>query len=135
MIFWYVGFVVSLSSFFLSVTSLTSTRLHRFSISFPKTLLFISLKKSFSNEFFAFFRFSVLKSMYCLSQGDWLNFSTLRIFFIFKPRSKNSCKFDSATHTLSCLLTLGSVCLPNQLKLCIFRQSFCSNLRAYRSTP
>ena len=65
-----VGFEVSLSSFFSLVTSLTSTRLRKFSIVLPKTLLFISLKKSFSNEFLACFLFSVLKSMYCLSQGD-----------------------------------------------------------------
>ena len=68
--FWKVGFAVSLSSFFSLVTSLTSTRLRKFSIVLPKTLLFISLKKSFSNEFLACFRFSVLKSIYCLSQGD-----------------------------------------------------------------
>ena len=65
-----VDFEVSLSSFFSLVTSLTSTHFHKFSIGFPKTLLFISLKKSFSNEVLACFRFSVLKSIYCLSQGD-----------------------------------------------------------------
>ena len=47
----YVGFDVSLSSFFSLVTSLTSTLLCKFSIVFPKTLLFISLKESFPNEF------------------------------------------------------------------------------------
>ena len=84
----WVGFAVSLSSFFSLVTSLTLTRLHKFSIVLPKTLLFISLKKSFSNEFLACFHFSVLKSIYCLSQGDWSNFSTLWIFFILRPRSR-----------------------------------------------
>ena len=107
--------MVSLSSFFSSVTSLTSTRFHRFSIVLPNTLLFISLKKSFSNEFLAFFHFSVLKSMYCLSQGDWSNFSTLWILFSNQDPS-TAVGYDSATRTLSCLLMLGSVCLPNQLK-------------------
>ena len=65
-----VGFDVSLSSFFSLVTSLTSTLFLRFSIVLPKMLLFISLKKSFSNEFLACFFLSVLKLIYCLSQGD-----------------------------------------------------------------
>ena len=51
------GFEVSLSSFFSLVTSLTSTCLPKFFIVFPKTPLFISLKKSFSNEFLACFSF------------------------------------------------------------------------------
>ena len=51
------------------MTSLKSTLFRKFSMVFPKTELFISLKKSFSNEFLACFRFSVLKSIYCLSQG------------------------------------------------------------------
>ena len=77
-------------SFFSSVTGLTSTRLRKLSIVRPKMLLFISLKKSFANGFLACFHFSVLKSMYCLSQGDWLNSSTRGTVFIFKPRSKYS---------------------------------------------
>ena len=86
----YVGFDVSLSSFFSLVTSLTSTLFLRFSIVLPKTLLFISFKKSFSNEFLACFLFLVLKSMYYFSQGDWSNFSTLWIFLILRPRFKYS---------------------------------------------
>ena len=66
----YVGFDVSLSSFFSLVTSLTSTLFLRFSIVLPKTELFMSLKKSFTKVFLACFLFSVLKSIYCLSQGD-----------------------------------------------------------------
>ena len=39
--------------------------------------------------------------------------------------------FDSVTHTLSCLLTLGLVSLLSQSKCYIFRQSFCSTPKAY----
>ena len=53
----YVDFDVSLSSFFSLVTSLTSTLFLKFSIVFPKTLLFVSLKKSFSKVFLACFLF------------------------------------------------------------------------------
>ena len=76
-----VGIEVSFNSFFSLVTSLRSTLLRKFSHVLPKTLLFISLEKSFSNGFFAYFRFSVLKSIYYLSQGDWSNSSTLWTFF------------------------------------------------------
>ena len=48
-----VGFDVNFISFFSSVTSLTSTLFRRFSIVLPNTELFISLKKSFSNELLA----------------------------------------------------------------------------------
>ena len=102
----YVGFEVSLSSFFSLVTSLTSTLLRKFSIVFPKTILFISLKKSFSNEFLACFHFSVLKSIYCLSQGDLSNFST-RWTSLFSDRDLSRAGgYDSAIRTLSCLLML-----------------------------
>ena len=48
-----------------------SVRFRRFSIVFANAALFINLK-SFSNEFLAFFRCSVLKVMYgSSSQGDW----------------------------------------------------------------
>ena len=65
-----VGFDVNLTSFFSSVTNLTSTLYLRFSIVFPNTLLFISLKKSFSKLFLALVLLRVLKSMYCFSHGD-----------------------------------------------------------------
>ena len=53
----YVGFDVSLSSFFSLITSLTSTLFLRFSIVLPKTELFMSLKKSFSKVFFSMLPF------------------------------------------------------------------------------
>ena len=39
--------------------------------------------------------------------------------------------YDSVVHTPPCLLTLGSVCSPVQLKYCIYQQSFCSTHMAY----
>ena len=57
------GEAVSLESLFGLVTSLIFTRFGRFSIVFPKTALFISLKKSFSKSLEACFLFPVLKSM------------------------------------------------------------------------
>ena len=42
------------------------------SIVLRKTLLFVSLKKSFSNELLAAVRFCVLKSIYCFNQADCL---------------------------------------------------------------
>ena len=50
---------------FSSVTSLTFTLLRIFSIVLLNTLLFISVKRSFSNEFLAFVVLFVLKSVYC----------------------------------------------------------------------
>ena len=51
------GEAVSFFSGFTSFTSLTFTRFLRFSIVFPKTELFISLKKSFSKSLAAFYAF------------------------------------------------------------------------------
>src|SRR5437868_14721299 len=42
----------------------------RFSIALPKTLLFMSLKKSFSKSFFALARRAVFISIYGFIQGD-----------------------------------------------------------------
>lgn len=67
--------------FFPSVMSFTSTLFLISSVVLPKTLLFISLKKSFSNEFLVVVRFCVLKSMYCFNQGDCLNCNALWTFF------------------------------------------------------
>ena len=78
----------------------------------------MSLKKSFSNEFLACFRFSVLKSIYCLSQGDWSN-SILNELSLFSNQGQSIAEdSDNATHTLSCLLMLGLVCLLDRLKCC-----------------
>ena len=81
-----VGLDVSSRSFFSSFTNRTSTLLRMFSMVLPNTLSFISLKKSFSNTFFASALFCVLNSMYCFSHGDWLNLSTLWTFLIFRQR-------------------------------------------------
>ena len=76
-----VGFELYFDYFFPSVMSFTSTLFLISSVVLPKTLLFISLKKSFSNEFLVVVRFCVLKSMYCFNQGDCLNCNALWTFF------------------------------------------------------
>ena len=60
---------------------------------FPNMLLFINLKKSFSNEVFASFLLLVLKSIYCFNHGDCLNFRALCTLVTFKPKSMYSCRF------------------------------------------
>ena len=59
--------------------------LYFYSYVFPKTELFISFKKSFSNSFFASFLYLVFISMYVFNHAFWLNWITLRTFFSFKP--------------------------------------------------
>ena len=99
------------------VTSLMSTRLRKFSIVFPKTLLFISLKKSFLNEFLACFRFSVFEVDVLLKPKGIGQILALNGLSLFSNRDLNTAGgYDSATHTLSCLLMLGQVCLLSQLK-------------------
>src|SRR6266536_5677730 len=86
---------------------------------FPKTLLFISLKKSFSKSFLACFLFSVLKSMYFFIQGFWLNSNTLCILVIIKPASTACLRFLSCITYLSLLYTLGvSLVNPPHFMLC-----------------
>ena len=53
-----------------------------FSIIFLKTELFISLKKSFSNSFFASVLSLVFISIYGFNHASWLNWITLCTFFI-----------------------------------------------------
>ena len=48
-----------------------------FSVVFPKTALFMNLKKSFSKPSFCFFLRSVFISIYGFSQAFWLNVITL----------------------------------------------------------
>ena len=73
---------------------------------------------------FGFFRLSMLKLMYCLSQGIG-QILALYEFSLFSNQDLSTVGgYDSATHALSCLLMLGSVCLPNQLKFCIFGNLF-----------
>jgi len=68
-----LGFESNFSMDFSLVLSLTSTRFRIFSIVFPNTELFISLKKSFSKSFVAFVRSSVFTSMYGFNQASSLN--------------------------------------------------------------
>ena len=56
-----------------------------FSIVFPKNALFISLKKSFSKSFFAFFHSFVFISMYDFSKATLINLITLCSFFKTNP--------------------------------------------------
>lgn len=68
------------------VNNLTTLCLRTFSIVFPKTALFLSINKFFSNSFLADTRKCVFKSMYAFSQADCLNskirctFSILNLF-------------------------------------------------------
>ena len=59
---------LSLSSF-LASTSFTFTQLRKFSIVFPKTLLFMSLNRSFSKSLVAFFRSSCVHPYIGLHPG------------------------------------------------------------------
>ena len=97
---------------------------------FPNTELLMSLKKSFSNEFLESFHFSVLKSIYCLSQGDWSNLALggLSLFSNQDPCIADG--FASVKRTLSCLSMLELVYILSQLICYIFQQSFCSTPKA-----
>ena len=64
-----------------------------FSIVFPKTALFITLKMSFSNLFFAFLLSLVFISVYGFSKAFWLNLITLWIFFKSAPWFVDCFKF------------------------------------------
>ena len=67
------------------LTSLISLCFLTFSIIFPKTELFINLKKPFSKSCFAFYLRSVFISIYGFSQAFWLNLITLWTFFKANP--------------------------------------------------
>src|SRR6266536_2059956 len=114
-----VGFDTYLVNFSSSVINLTLILFRTFSMVFPKTLLFMSLKKSFSNSFLACFLFSVLKSMYFFIQGFWLNSNTLCIFVIINPASTACLRFLSCITYFSLSLRFGIslVNLPH-LMLC-----------------
>ena len=60
-----------------------------FSIVLSKTESFISLKKSFSNSFFASFLNLVLILMYCFNHAFWLNWITLCTLFSINPWFKS----------------------------------------------
>ena len=64
-----------------------------FSIVFPKTALFINLKKSFSKPLFAFYLSLVLISINSFSQPFWLNLINLWTFFKNNPWFNGYCKF------------------------------------------
>ncbi|PJE77295.1 hypothetical protein CI610_03789 [invertebrate metagenome] len=70
-----------------------STRDRTFSIVFPNTALFMSLKKSFSNSFLQDALLDVLNCMYGRNQGFCLNSKILWIFVIFRPSSMYNCRF------------------------------------------
>ena len=72
-----------------------------FSIVFPKTALFICLKKSFSESFFASVLSLLLISMYGFNHSSWLKLITLWTFFKIKPWFKASFKlFVLITYSL-----------------------------------
>ena len=66
---WKLGFDIKFFASFSLVISLISTIFRMLSIVFPKTELFISLKKSFSKVLVASALSHVLKSIYSLSHG------------------------------------------------------------------
>ena len=81
-----LGFAAGFFAFFSLLTSLMSTRFLIFSIVWPNTELFMSLKKSFSNSLFAFDLKLVFRSMYFFNHGLSSNLIPLCIFIIFSPR-------------------------------------------------
>ena len=82
---WQLGLETNCFLLLSDVTNFMSLWFLIFSIVFPKTELFISVKKSFSNSFFASFLYLLFISMYVFNHTFWLNWITLRTFFSFKP--------------------------------------------------
>ena len=82
---WYFGSETNLFLFSSVATNLISLWFLTFYIVFTKTALFISLKKSFSNLFFASFLNLVFMSMYDFKHAFWLNWITLRTLFSINP--------------------------------------------------
>ena len=83
-------------TFFSDVWLLTNrifTRFRTFSIVLPKTLLFMSLKKSFSNSFCALEWRFVFNSIYGFNHAFSSKEIPRWIFVSFKPRSKYCFKF------------------------------------------
>ena len=87
------GFAAHFFSGFWLLTNRIFTRLRIFSIVLPKTLLFMSLKKSFSNSFCALGRRFVFNSMYGFNHAFSSKEIPRWIFVSFKPRSKYCFKF------------------------------------------
>ena len=71
-----------------------------FSMVLPNTLLFIGLKKSFSNELLASVLFFVLKLMYCFNQGDCLILYA-PLLFLGRDQAINV-DFCNEAHSLFC---------------------------------
>ena len=93
MIIWFWQQIVSSPSHFCCYKfyiSVFSSIFH----SFPKTDLFIGLKKSFSRSFFGCFSWlGILSISGCFSHAFWLNLITLCIFFNASPWFKACSKF------------------------------------------
>jgi hypothetical protein len=79
-----------------------------FSIFFPNTELFISLKMSFSISLFAFVHRTVLKSIYTFSQSD---------YFVRGRHKHISCSYLTKSYT-----EVDKQLIRNINFLCIFRQ-------------
>ena len=105
---WKFGLAISLSTSSLSLTSLTSTRFLMFSMLFPNTELFISLKKSFSKSFFALVLRLVFMLMYSASQLDSWNVMALWILVNFNPKDKYSFRVSWWTTYFVLLFKLGT---------------------------
>ena len=116
--------------FFPSVMSFTSTLFLISSVVLPKTLLFISLKKSFSNEFLVVVRFCVLKSMYSFNQGDCLNCNALWTFF--KKRKPYTIEgFCNEARNLFLLIMSELAFKLGRCSYCISVLFFHNNWKAY----
>ena len=83
-----------------------------FSMVFPKTELFISLKKSFSKLFFAFILNCVFFSIYGFMKGPSRNKSTLQTFFNLIPRERYCFRFSPCKTirflSLKCCVNFGN---------------------------
>ena len=93
----------------LTIYFYQSQILRMFSIVLPKTLLFMGLKMSFANEFFAWVLFCVLKSIYSFNHGDWSNSNTRCALFSFNPKSMCNCKYLQWRTYLFLLLNVGTL--------------------------
>ena len=100
-------FLDSLFHFFSSLTILISTLFLTFSMVFPNTELFMSLKKSFSKSVVPLVRRSVLSCMYFLIQSLSRNLTPRCILVSFNPRLRYCFRFVWWRTYFSLLLRLG----------------------------
>ena len=109
-------FISSLRHFFSFANSLMSFWLQMFSIILPKTLLLMSLRKSFSNSLLACFLSLVLRSLQGWSHARCLTWSPTVLSRASVHVSLLDWKLECAPHTFPCCLDLTPAyrtCLPS----------------------